>query len=157
MGAADDLADAGREHIHGGNGVAVIVHAHVEGLDVLRIIHHHHRPANVFLGEPAFVFALQIHAPFDGEFKLVPVGDRLLQPRDGVGVIHALEAGIDKFLEPLNAALVHALLEKRHVIAALIEQRAENALQKILGQIGVVGQIGKGNLRLDHPKLREMP
>ena len=157
MGAADDLADAGREHIHGGNGVAVVVHAHVEGLDVLRIIHHHHRSTDVFLGEPAFVFALQIHAPVHREFEFVPVGDRLLQPRDGVGVIHALEAGIDKFLEPLNAALVHALLEKRHVIAALIEKRAEDALQKILGQIGVVGQISKGNLRLDHPKLREMP
>ena len=111
----------------------------------------------MFLGEPAFVFALQIHPPFYGELKLVPVGDRFLQPRDCVSVIYALEAGIDEFLEPLNAALVYALLEKRHVIATLIEKRAENALQKILGQVGVVRQIGKGDLRLDHPKLREMP
>ena len=157
LGAADDLANAGRQHVHRGNGFAVVIHTHIKCLDVFRVIHDHHRSADVFLGEPAFVLALQIHAPLHGELKLMPVDNGLLEARDGVGVIHALEAGLDEFLQPLDAALIDALLEKRHVISALIKQRAEDALQKILRQVGVIGQISKRNLRLDHPKLREMP
>jgi hypothetical protein len=42
LAAADDLADAGREHVHRGDGAAVVVHAHVEGLDLLGVVHHHH-------------------------------------------------------------------------------------------------------------------
>src|SRR5712671_1156926 len=34
LAAADDLADAWRQHIHGRNGLAVVVHPHVEGFDV---------------------------------------------------------------------------------------------------------------------------
>ena len=93
----------------------------------------------MFLREPAFVFALQIHAPLHGELKIMPVGHRLIKVRDGVGVIHPLEAGLNEFLQPLDTALVDALLEKRHVIAALIEQRAEDTFQKILRQVGVIG------------------
>src|SRR4051794_38901164 len=39
LAAADDLADRGHQHVHGGHGLAVVVHAHVERLDVLRIVH----------------------------------------------------------------------------------------------------------------------
>src|SRR5688500_7533059 len=39
LAAADDLADAGREHVHRGDGAPVLVQAHVERLDVLRIVH----------------------------------------------------------------------------------------------------------------------
>src|SRR5258706_2726438 len=35
LAAADDLADSGREHIHRGHGLPVVVHAHVERLDLL--------------------------------------------------------------------------------------------------------------------------
>src|SRR5712671_6503026 len=40
LGAADDLADAGGEDVHGGDGAAVVVLAHVEGLDLPGIVHH---------------------------------------------------------------------------------------------------------------------
>src|SRR6516164_11027419 len=43
LAAADDLADARRQHIHGGDGFAVVVYPHVEGLDVLGVVHHHDR------------------------------------------------------------------------------------------------------------------
>src|SRR5687767_3303254 len=35
LAAADDLADAGREDVHRGDGLAVVVDAHVERLDLL--------------------------------------------------------------------------------------------------------------------------
>src|SRR5690606_37844320 len=35
LAAADDLADARSQHVHGGDGLAVVVQAHVEGLDLL--------------------------------------------------------------------------------------------------------------------------
>src|SRR5689334_18392440 len=54
--AADDLADAGREHVHRGDGAAIVVEAHVERLDLLRVVLHDHRAADVLLGEEALVF-----------------------------------------------------------------------------------------------------
>merc|ERR1711879_476878 len=38
LGAADDFADGGGKHVHRCNGFLVIVEAHVEGLDVLRVV-----------------------------------------------------------------------------------------------------------------------
>src|SRR5262245_51739741 len=49
LAAADDLADARREHVHRGDGPAVVVHAHVERLDALRIVHHDDRLLRVLL------------------------------------------------------------------------------------------------------------
>src|SRR5687768_9952205 len=39
LAAADDLADAGGEHVHRRDGLSVVVLAHVESLDRLRIVH----------------------------------------------------------------------------------------------------------------------
>src|SRR5215472_13042580 len=48
LAAADDLADPGCEHVHGRDRPAVVVHPHVERLDVLRVVHHDHRLLRVF-------------------------------------------------------------------------------------------------------------
>src|SRR6185295_6622105 len=40
LAAADDLADAGREDVHRGDGLAVVVLPHIESLDVLGVVHH---------------------------------------------------------------------------------------------------------------------
>ena len=37
-----------------------------------------------------------------------------------------------------------------------LEHRAEDGLQERLGEVRVVGQIGEGDLRLDHPELGEV-
>ena len=36
--AADDFADAGNQHVHGGHGFAVVIQAHVERFDFARVI-----------------------------------------------------------------------------------------------------------------------
>ena len=54
-------------------------------------------------------------------------------------------------------ALLDALLEERHVVGALGEHRAEDVLQQRLGERRVVGEVGEGDLRLDHPELGQVP
>src|SRR6266511_3785249 len=55
LAAADDLADARREHIHRRNRFSVVVDPHVERLDLLRVVHQDHRLAGVLFGDVAFV------------------------------------------------------------------------------------------------------
>src|SRR5436305_830678 len=63
LAAADDLADARRKHVHGGDRPAVVIEPHVEGLDVLRVVHDDDRLLCVFLREIALMLGLQVHAP----------------------------------------------------------------------------------------------
>ena len=53
--------------------------------------------------------------------------------------------------------LLDALLEERHVVFALVEQRAEDVLEEVLGELRVVGEVGERDLGLDHPELGEVP
>jgi hypothetical protein len=135
LAAADDLADAGGEHVHGRDGPAVVVLAHVERLDVLRVVHDDDRPADVLLGEPALVLGLQVDAPLHRELELLL---RLLEEANGLGVVEPLEGGRDDALELLHHALLDALVEERHVVGALGEHRLQHVLQQSLGQVGVV-------------------
>ena len=50
LAAADDLADAGNEHVHRGHGFAVVVQPHVERFDLLRIIENRDRTFEMFFG-----------------------------------------------------------------------------------------------------------
>ena len=69
LAAADDLADARHQDIHGGHGGVVVVDPHVEGLDGLGIIADDQRPLKDLLAEVALVFRLQIRAPGHGEIE----------------------------------------------------------------------------------------
>src|SRR5689334_14379178 len=74
LGAADDLAHAGGEDLHGGNGFAVVVDAHVEGLDVLGVVHDDDGLLEMVLGEVAILLGLEVDAPLDGELELLLSG-----------------------------------------------------------------------------------
>ena len=52
---------------------------------------------------------------------------------------------------------VDPLVEELHVLRALLQHVAEDALQEPLGQVHVVGQVEEGHLRLDHPELGQVP
>ena len=91
LGAADDLANAGNQAIRCGDGLAVVIHAHVEGLDLRRIVGHEGRALEVLLGEEALVLGLEVDAPADGVVELVAIGDGLLEDLDGLGVGDARE------------------------------------------------------------------
>ena len=47
--SSDDFADLGEEHVHGADGLAVLVLLHVEGLDVARIVGEDDRTLEVLL------------------------------------------------------------------------------------------------------------
>ena len=38
LGTTDDLTNAGEEHVHSANGLAVLVLFHIEGLDLLWVV-----------------------------------------------------------------------------------------------------------------------
>src|SRR5262249_35782883 len=58
LAAADNLADLRREHVHRRDRPAVVIHPHVERLDVLRVVHHDDRLLRVLFGEIALVLRL---------------------------------------------------------------------------------------------------
>ena len=65
-------------------------------------------------------------------------------------------AGDDLF-ERVDARVVDPLVEELHVFGALRQHVAEDALEKRLGQVHVVGQLEERHLRLDHPELGQVP
>ena len=73
LAAADDLADAGDQAVHGRDGLAVRVQLHVEGLDLLRVVGDEDRPLEHDLGQVALVLGLQVAAPMDRVLELVVV------------------------------------------------------------------------------------
>ncbi len=60
------------------------------------------------------------------------------------------------FSSARDAFLVDALGEELHVVRPLVQQRAKDRLEQGFGQVGIGGEIGKGDLRLDHPELGEV-
>src|SRR4030095_11615618 len=67
--AADDLTDTWRQDVHCSDGPPVVVHAHVERLDVLRVVHHDDGRLDVVLAQPALVLGLHVHAPVNGTLE----------------------------------------------------------------------------------------
>ena len=94
LGAADNLADAGNQAVGGGDGLAVLVHAHVERLDLGRVVGYEGRALKVLLGQETLVLGLQVDAPAHGIVKLVAGGDGLLQDFDGLGIGDAGKVGV---------------------------------------------------------------
>ena len=77
--AANQLTDAGNQHIGGGHGLAVLVLAHVECLDFLRVVGDEHGLLEDLLGQIALVLGLQVGAPLHFILEVVVV---LLQQLD---------------------------------------------------------------------------
>src|SRR5205807_5772330 len=90
LAATDDLADPGRENVHRRHGLTVVVHAHVEGFDRLRIVHHDDRLLHVLFRQITLVLGLEIDAPCYRKLEFLL---RALENRDRLAVIHAHEFG----------------------------------------------------------------
>ena len=154
LAAADDLADARHEQVGRRHRLAVVVQAHVEGLDVLRIVGHKHGLFVHLLGQIALVLGLQVDAPRHRVFELRV---RLLEDLHGLGVGDARKIVADNVLEPLEQALVDKLVEELHLRRAALEHRVDEVLDHGLGRVEIAGQVAERHLRLDHPELRRMP
>ena len=60
-------------------------------------------------------------------------------------------------MQPVQQSLVDELIEEIHLLRRLFQHIADDVLQHRLGQIHIVLEICKGNLRLDHPEFGGMP
>src|SRR5579872_1960840 len=115
LGAADNLPDPGNEDVHGRDGLSIVVLAHIEGLDVLRITGHNDGLPEMAFDEVPLMLGLEIDSPFDLilEFLLL-IGRRLQEDIDGLAVSNPFELIMeDKFQffdQPELAALRLRLL-----------------------------------------------
>ena len=116
LAAADDLADAGHEHVHRGDGLPIVVLAHVEGLGGFRVIVHGHRALEVLLGEVTLMLGLQVLAPDDGVFELTA---GLQKQVDGLRVGDAGERTLRDETQALEQAFVDESIEERELVGAL--------------------------------------
>src|SRR5450759_3109781 len=82
LAAADDLADAWGEHVHRRHSAFIVIQAHVERLDLLRVVDDHHRPFRVLLAEISLVLSLQRDAPRHRELPRTAGGGRQLPEAD---------------------------------------------------------------------------
>ena len=55
-----------------------------------------------------------------------------------------------------HQALLDPLVEEGEILVPLLQQRLEGVLQEPLRQRRIVGEVGEGDLRLDHPELGEV-
>ena len=150
LAAADDLADAGDKAVRRGHGLAVVVQAHVERLDLLGIVGDEHRLLVDLLGEIALVLGLEVGAPLHLVVELVVV---FLQDLHRVGVADAAEIAGGHMLQTLLQPLVHEAVEELDLLRAALQHPADDVLDHGLGHVHVAGQIAEGHLRLDHPEL----
>ncbi len=150
LAAADQLADAGHQHIGRGHGLAVGVLLHVEALDLFRVVGDEDGLLEHHLGQVALVLGLDVHAPLHRELELLVV---LLQDLDGVGVGDAAKLAVGHQLQTLDEALVNELVEERHLVRAVVQHIADDVLGHGLGGIHVAVQVAERHLGLDHPEL----
>jgi hypothetical protein len=97
---------------------------------------------------------VQVNAPLHGEFER---GICLLQLLDRVSVFHDRESAAGDLFDPADQPPVHMLVEKLHILPAIVEDMAAEEAEKLLGQRCVRHQVGKGHLRLYHPEFRGVP
>ena len=153
LAAADDLTDAGHEAVHGRDGLAIGIQLHVECLDLLRVIRDEDRALEDLLGEVPLVLGLQIAAPEDLVIELVVVR---LKQLDSLGIRHMAEIGGHDVVQAVDEALVDKLVEECHFLRRVLQHVGDDELDHVLGELHVVGEIGKRDLRLDHPELRRV-
>ncbi|MPM27916.1 hypothetical protein SDC9_74432 [bioreactor metagenome] len=150
LAAADNLADPGNQAVRCGDGLSVVVHAHIERLDLLGIVRDKNGLLEHLLRQESLVFRLKVSPPLHLIVKPVVV---LLQDLHGLGVAHPAKVGGCHMLQALLQALVHKAVEKVHLIGAAFHGALDDELDHGLRHVHIAFEVGKGHLRLDHPEL----
>ena len=133
--ATDNLADSRRKDIHRRHGFTVTVNAHVEGFDLLWIVHHNNGLLRVLFRQIALVLRLKIDSPFHRKFEFL---FRALKDRNSLPIVHAHKFRRDDSLELRDQALLDSLVEEREIVRALIEHSPQRRFQQMLRERGVV-------------------
>ena len=150
LASADDLADAGHQKVHCGNRLAVVVEAHIERLDLLGIVDHEDGLLVDHLGEVSLVLGLQIAAPGNGILELVTALDKKV---NSLGIGYLFVIALCQHIQTLKKGLVHKAIEEVQLLGAGVQHVTDDVLDHIPRQLHIIGKIGKGDLRLDHPEL----
>ncbi len=153
LAAADDLTEARNQKVHRPDGASLLVLLHVKRFDLSRIVGNKEWASHHLLGEILLMLALQIRAP---EGRILEGSLSFLQRLDRLGVAHPGEVRLHNLVETLEEAVEYPLVKEGHILRRLLEDGSENELDEALGKLHVALQITEGNLRLDHPELREM-
>ena len=153
LAAAGDLANTGHQAVHSGNGLAVGVQLHVEGLDVLGVVGDEDGLLKDDFGQIPLVLGLQVAAPADGVLELVVV---ILQQSNGIGVGDAAEVVVQNVVQTVQQTLIHKLVEEGHFLGSMLQNIGNDVLQHVLFHPEQIVQIGEGHLGLDHPELGGM-
>ena len=155
LAAADDLADAGHQHVHGPHRLAVVVDAHVEGLDGPRVVVEDHRLLEVSSRSDSARARLAGPCPSRrGTRTSRPTSSGCRSPRCRAG--GRTRCSTMRFAAGSMAVGSMRSWKNCHVLGAVLEHVAEDALEERLGQVHVVVQVVEGHLRLDHPELGQV-
>ena len=101
------------------------------------------------------MLGLQIDAPLDRELERLA---RLLERCvDRLGVGQRSNVASTNAVEPRRCTPCRRACSKNSMSSARSSStRAEDVLEELLGQVGVVGEVGERDLGLDHPELGEV-
>ena len=156
LAAADDLAHAGHQEVGSGDGLAVGILLHIEGLDGLGIVDNEHGLVVDDLGDIALVFGLQIATPVVRILELHALLGRFVQQLDGVRVVQNGKLVVDDIVEFVQQPFLEVLLEEREFGGALGHQIGNDVFDHAFGQLDDVGQLGESHLGLEVPKLGQV-
>ena len=151
--AADKLTYTGNEHIRCSNGLAVVVLAHIECLDILGIIGYEYGLFKYLLRKISLVLCLKIHTPIYGVFKCMTAVLKLFN-RFCIG--NSTEITVHKSSKTVDESLIHEIVEEFHLCLAVFHYVGKHEFHHILSGIHIVGKIRKGKLRLNHPEFRRV-
>ena len=140
LASADDLADARYEAVHCRYGLSILIHLHIEGFDLIRIVRHEHRALVNLLRQITLMLGLQVTAPRYLVFKLIVV---LLQNLNRLCVDHISHLIIKKKIQTVDQSLIHKGIEEVHLFRRMLQHIADKVLDHVLCQAHVIIQIRK--------------
>ena len=145
----------GREHVHRRDRPVVVVQPHVERLDVLRVVHDDHRLADVPLGEVALVLRLQVDAPLAPGTRTSPSRARgSRSPRCSPCARTPNRRCACSFaITPFSMRSSKNAMSSGRSASSVVKM----CLRSASARSRVVGEVGEGDLGLDHPELGEVP
>mmetsp|Transcript_75451 Transcript_75451/g.110537 ORF Transcript_75451/g.110537 Transcript_75451/m.110537 type:complete len:303 (-) Transcript_75451:806-1714(-) len=152
------LADTRHQEIRCCYCLAVIVVAHVEGLDATWVIVDKGRSREFGLCQPSLMLRAEVGAEDNvGELPLGSVFAYFrLKKQDGVVVGDPCKGRVDQGLEPLQQRLVIHVIEELHVLGAALQHVIHDIFDVGLGICLDSCQIGEGHFGLDHPEFGQM-
>ena len=96
------------------------------------------------------MLGLKVNAPLN---RVVKFFAAVFQKLDCLGICHMTELIVKNVVQPVDKSLVNKVIEERHFLRRIVKHVANYKFQHILRKAHIVIQVGKRNLRLNHPEL----